>query len=91
MDDDETKREVERLRRFRCPLCKSVQALIVFLPRPGGRSYKTPFYQCAGCTVLFHDVERFSRLTSKQVGGRGWLEDHHTLPPPVADYPQRRT
>lgn len=54
------------LASFNCPLCGSTQAFVVSVPRPKGETYYTPFFECAGCTVMFRDVRRFM-----------WLIKHH--------------
>jgi hypothetical protein len=47
------------LRDFDCPICGSDNALCVVVIRPDGSTYKTDFYSCAGCTVMFRDIKRF--------------------------------
>jgi hypothetical protein len=47
---------------WRCPLCNATSCDRVEVPRPKGATYKTDFFQCAGCTVLFRHPQRFSRL-----------------------------
>lgn len=46
---------------FSCPLCHSFHYLPVYVKRPNGSEYRTEFYQCAACTVMFRDPVRFTR------------------------------
>lgn len=48
----------DRLRTpFKCPICRS-QVFIHVGPSKNGRDV----FECAGCTVLFRDPERFTRF-----------------------------
>jgi hypothetical protein len=49
-------------RPFLCPLCGSNEYVFVVFPRKDGTVYLTNIYQCGGCTVVFTDPERFSKL-----------------------------
>jgi hypothetical protein len=46
---------------FQCPLCQSAFFSIVEVKRPNGARYRTEFYECAGCTVMFRDPEKFTQ------------------------------
>ncbi len=48
--------------RFTCPLCGSTAYEHVLIRRTGGSILQTTSFQCSGCTVLFRDPERFTRL-----------------------------
>ena len=50
-----------KLLEFLCPLCGSNVALCVHVESRSGVSVRMPFYKCAGCTVLFGDIQRFKR------------------------------
>ncbi len=50
------------LLEFNCPLCGSNHAKHVCVSRPNRESYKTEFYECAGCRVMFRDLGRFTKL-----------------------------
>jgi hypothetical protein len=51
-----------KLLEFVCPLCTSNHALHVSVSRPNGEVYRTEFYQCAGCSVMFRDIDHFTKL-----------------------------
>jgi hypothetical protein len=40
---------------FLCPLCGSDAYVEVNVKRPSGEWYRTAFYKCFGCSVLFHN------------------------------------
>jgi hypothetical protein len=46
---------------FRCPVCGSGTYVAVHVRRPSGNWYRTPFYRCFGCTVMFEDPVMFGR------------------------------
>ncbi len=43
--------------KFKCPICRSQ----VYQELPPARD-KRPVFECAGCSVLFRDAERFTRF-----------------------------
>jgi len=47
---------------WRCPLCNATAYSQVEVARSNGTSYKTEFYECTGCTVMFRHPGRFARL-----------------------------
>ncbi|OAI50064.1 hypothetical protein AYO46_10720 [Betaproteobacteria bacterium SCGC AG-212-J23] len=47
---------------WRCPLCNSTAYAQAVVARPDGSAYKTEFFQCESCTVMFRHPGRFSRL-----------------------------
>jgi hypothetical protein len=47
-------------RAFRCQLCGSGFFRPVLVPRPDGSHYRTSFYECAGCSVMFIDPKAFN-------------------------------
>ena len=51
-----------KLLEFLCPLCGSNLAHFVNVDGRSGNPVRMPFYQCAGCTVQFGDIQRFKRL-----------------------------
>ncbi len=59
---------------FRCPLCGSTAYDYVTVLRADGSILQTQTYQCGGCSVLFRDPERFTKL--EQVEG----VEHLALP-----------
>jgi hypothetical protein len=44
---------------FRCPICSSTNFKDVVVP-PGAGVYRTAFFECCGCSAMFHDPVRFS-------------------------------
>jgi len=40
---------------FKGPLCGSSKYVQVFVKRPSGNWYRTEFYRCFGCSVMFTD------------------------------------
>jgi hypothetical protein len=44
---------------FVCPICASVNFKDVVVPRGEGH-YRTAFYECCSCSVMFHDPAKFS-------------------------------
>jgi hypothetical protein len=65
-----------KLLEFNCPLCGSNVCLEVHVRRPNGEDYRTSFYRCAGCSVMFLDPERFSLLVRHTFDlGRHWSEE----------------
>jgi len=55
-----------------CPLCNSGVYLSVLIPRNDGTFYKTDFFQCLGCTVMFRIPDKFTRLG---IPVRRWAND----------------
>ena len=53
---------------FCCPLCRSTVYERVVVRRTGGAMLAPPFYECAGCSVMFRDPERMSRCEPHQPG-----------------------
>ena len=52
-------------RHFNCPLCQSDDYGYALYSREGRNSVRMSWFQCAGCSVLFNDPERFSRLVRR--------------------------
>jgi hypothetical protein len=46
--------------RFQCPICTGSNFRDTVVPRGSGH-YKTAFYECCGCGVMFRDPKKFSR------------------------------
>jgi hypothetical protein len=46
---------------FTCPLCGSDGYVAIHVQRPSSNWYRTPFYSCFGCRVMFDDPQLFSR------------------------------
>jgi hypothetical protein len=44
---------------FCCPRCKSKEYVPVVVKRPCGCWFETEFFECFGCSVMFHDPEKF--------------------------------
>jgi hypothetical protein len=44
---------------FMCPICKCVNFKEVVVPRGEGY-YRTAFFECCGCSAMFHDPAKFS-------------------------------
>jgi len=44
---------------FMCPICKSTNFKDVVVPRGEGY-YRTAFFECCACSVMFHDPVKFS-------------------------------
>ncbi len=57
---------------WRCPLCYCTGHTRVVVDRPNGTPYKTAFYECMRCTVMFRDPDQFARLG---VPVRRWAND----------------
>jgi len=47
---------------FRCPICRSAAFRPVEVRKPDGTRYVTEFSECAGCTVMFRDADKFTRF-----------------------------
>lgn len=47
---------------WRCPLCNSTAYAEVIVERPNGAQYRTEFYECLRCTVMFRHRGQFARL-----------------------------
>ena len=52
-------------RHFNCPLCQSDDYHYVLYWREGKTSARMSWFKCAGCSVMFNDPERFSRLVRR--------------------------
>jgi hypothetical protein len=52
---------------FRCPICACDTYVAVQVRRPSGNWYRTPFYRCFRCTVMFEDPAMFGR-SDRQIG-----------------------
>jgi len=46
---------------FCCPVCGCVKYVRVKERRRNGDWYRTEFWQCFGCSVMFRDPEKFTR------------------------------
>lgn len=57
---------------WRCPMCNSTAYSQVLVTRPDRSTYKTEFYECSGCTVMFRHPGRFTRLGAPI---RRWVSD----------------
>jgi hypothetical protein len=64
--------DIKNVAGWRCPLCNSNAYSQVSVVRPNRTTYKTEFFECSGCTVMFHLPGRFTRL-GLQV--RRWASD----------------
>lgn len=47
---------------FRCPICRSQIYMAVTVRRPSGKTYRTEFFECGGCSVMFRDPQKFTRF-----------------------------
>jgi hypothetical protein len=66
---------------FNCPLCGSNQCLSVVVKRTNGDYYRTAFYRCAGCTVMFLNPEKFSKQIRYTFdSGRKWAGEEPMRP-----------
>lgn len=45
---------------FKCPVCGAAAFMAVHVRRPSGNWYRTPFYRCFGCSVMFEDPDAFA-------------------------------
>lgn len=71
-----------KLLEFLCPLCQSNLALVVSVQGRSGKPFFLPFYRCAGCSVLFGDIKRFTRLVRHTYDAKEHrLEEKPTLGP----------
>ena len=57
---------------WRCPLCNYERYSQVEVSRPSGKGDVAEFFECLGCSVMFHYPGRFTRL-GLQV--RRWASD----------------
>lgn len=46
--------------RFQCPVCDSPECDRVIVERPDGSAYRTEFFFCLGCTMMFREPELFT-------------------------------
>jgi uncharacterized Zn finger protein len=53
---------------FACPVCSSDEFHQVILERPDGVRRVTGAYECAGCSTMFRDADKFTkhRLTQRK-------------------------
>jgi len=65
-------------RHFNCPLCQSDDYHYALYSREGRNSVRMSWFECAGCSVMFNDPERFTRLVRRV---------HHVAG--IRDEPQR--
>jgi len=54
---------------FCCPLCGSQQYETVIVALPSGATHRSSLFQCAGCTVVFRDREKFARQAKFEQSG----------------------
>jgi hypothetical protein len=47
---------------WRCPLCNGTAYSPVEVARPNGSRYRTEFFECVKCSVMFRHPGRFARL-----------------------------
>jgi hypothetical protein len=47
---------------WRCPLCNGTTYIQIEISRQSGAKYKTEFFECSGCTVMFRHPARVARL-----------------------------
>lgn len=52
-------------RHFSCPLCQTDDYQYVLYSREGKTSARMSWFTCAGCSVMFNDPERFTRLVRR--------------------------
>src|SRR5260221_9313610 len=45
-----------------CPVCNSTAYQQTLVAKPNGEAYKTEFFECSGCTLMFRHPGRFTRL-----------------------------
>src|SRR5271165_3507745 len=64
---------------FRCPLCRSTAYQGVTVRRRDGSLYVSALQQCAGCSVVFTDAERFSRPPEPARSGTPAAPDFRVL------------
>jgi hypothetical protein len=55
---------------FRCPICRSHFYKEVVVAKAGG-FYKTEFFECSGCSVMFRDPDRFTRFEPYSASVKG--------------------
>lgn len=53
---------------FVCPLCASTVYEQVLVERPDRPPFLSSLYRCAGCSVVFTDREKFTRLARFKPG-----------------------
>ena len=46
---------------FKCPLCDGRKYVEVRVQKPNGHWYRTEFFQCFTCSVMFRDPVLFSK------------------------------
>ena len=51
---------------FKCPVCHCSMFDSVIVSRPDGESYKTSFFRCAACTLMFMEPELFTAAPEYQ-------------------------
>ena len=61
-------------RHFVCPLCMSDDYLYSSYVRQGKPTARMSWFKCAGCSVMFDDPERFSRLV-RRTRDQKWVTD----------------
>jgi len=67
-----------------CPLCGSDGYVAIHVRRPGGNWYRTPFYRCFGCSVMFEHPRAFAQQR-KIVRDPEVLGGAHKRYPPTAE------
>lgn len=67
---------------FRCPLCGSGKYVQVQVRRRDGSWYRTEFYQCFHCTVMFLDPVLFTQQDSSSPNAHRTPGGAHNLTPP---------
>lgn len=45
---------------FRCPICHAERYVPLRVRRPDGSWYRTEFWECFGCSVMFADPVKFA-------------------------------
>jgi hypothetical protein len=58
---DDPNKKPEKDYPFICPLCGSDGYVAIHVQRPSGSWYRTPFYCCFGCSVMFRYPDVFSQ------------------------------
>jgi DNA-directed RNA polymerase subunit RPC12/RpoP len=56
---------------FECPVCGHRRFYRVLVPRDGQTPYRTAFYGCVGCSIMFTDPYRFTQSVKKPAGNFG--------------------
>lgn len=50
----------DRYADYKCPICESDSYVRIVVKKPNGDWYRTAFFQCFGCSVMFTDPKAFT-------------------------------